>query len=64
MMLGTNTMHLVFERHFKRFLPRDGVTFRNRSHELAGLHISGPNAQAFIARLAERDMDTADFPFM
>ena len=64
MVLGADYMQLSFIRHFKRFLPHDGVILHNRSSDLAGLHICGPNAQALISRLADRDMDTANFRFM
>ncbi|MDE2791424.1 MAG: FAD-dependent oxidoreductase [Paracoccaceae bacterium] len=64
MLFGADNMQLSFMRHFRRFTPRDGVSIRNLSRELAGLHICGPNSRALIARLAERDMSTSSFRFM
>ncbi|MCP5087170.1 MAG: FAD-dependent oxidoreductase [Rhodobacteraceae bacterium] len=64
MVLGADYMQLSFMRHFNRFLPRDGVSLRNLSPDLAGLHICGPNAQALMSRLAAGDMDTTNFRFM
>jgi dimethylglycine dehydrogenase len=64
MVLGADYMQLAFMRHFKAMLPRNGVTVKNLSPELGGLHICGPNAQALMSRLAKQDMDSAHFPFM
>jgi dimethylglycine dehydrogenase len=64
MLLGADYMQLSFMRYFNSHLPRDGVSVRNLSQDLAGLHICGPNAQALISRLADRDMDTASFRFL
>ena len=36
----------------------------NLSSDYSGLHICGPQAQPLMAKLAERDMDTLNFPFM
>ena len=64
MVLGADYMQLSFMRHFELQLPHDGVMVKNLSYDLAGLHICGPNAQALISRLADRDMDTSHFRFM
>lgn len=64
MVLGTGYMQLAYMRHFQAYLPCDGVDVKDLSQDLAGLHICGPNAQALIARLAEHDMDSANFRFM
>ena len=57
-------MQLSFVRHFRQFLPREGVKLQNLSSDYGGLHICGPHAQVLISRLAGHDMDTASFPFM
>ena len=62
--LGSDTMQLSFARHFQKFLPEEGVSVRNLSANLAGIHICGPNAQALISRIADNEMDTKNFPFM
>lgn len=62
--LGADYMQLAFMRHFQRHLPAEGVKVENLSEQMAGLHICGPNAQTLISRLAERQMDTANFRFM
>ena len=64
MVVGSAVMQHAFMRHFNKYLPRPGVTVQNVTDELAGLHIAGPNAQALVGRLAERDMDTEHFRFM
>ena len=62
--LGSDIMQLSFMRHFGQFLPLAGVQLKNLSSDYAGLHICGPNAQSLMARLANQDMDTSNFPFM
>ena len=64
MVLGADYMQLSFMRHFNQYLPKSGVSVKNLSDDLAGLHICGPNAQALISRLADCDMDTTSFKFM
>ncbi len=63
-LLGSDTMQLSFMRHFRQFLPREGVSLKNVSAEYAGLHICGPQAQSLLTRLAAADLDTLHFPFM
>ncbi|MCR9125113.1 MAG: FAD-dependent oxidoreductase [Rhodobacteraceae bacterium] len=63
LVVGPYAMQLAHLRHFNRFLPAAGVTLRNLSDDLAGLSIAGPRAQALIAGLADRAMDTAAFGF-
>ena len=62
--LSADIMQRSFMRHFHQFLPRDGVKLKNLSSDYAGLHICGPQAQPLMANLADRDMDTLNFPFM
>ncbi|MGB7271380.1 MAG: glycine cleavage T C-terminal barrel domain-containing protein, partial [Albidovulum sp.] len=64
LIVGTYAKQLAYLRHFNNYLPAEGVNLSNRSDELAGLSIAGPNAQALIANLADRAMDTASFRFM
>ncbi len=62
--LGADFMQLAFLRHFRHFLPFEGVKVTNLSLDFSGLHICGPNAQTLISRLAEHEMDTKNFSFM
>ena len=55
LLLGSDYMQLSFLRHFKNYLPREGVELKNVSSELSGLHICGPNAQKLISNLTDRD---------
>ncbi|MDW4551237.1 FAD-dependent oxidoreductase [Defluviimonas sp. D31] len=64
LVVGTYAMQLAYLRHFRKYLPAEGVTLKNLSDDLAGLSIAGPKAQALISALAERDMDTTHFRFM
>jgi dimethylglycine dehydrogenase len=64
MVLGADYMQLAFMRNFNYHLPKPGVTVRNISADLGGLHLCGPNAQSLMCRLADREMDSVGFPFM
>ncbi len=64
LVIGSYAMQLAFMRHFTKYLPADGVSLRNVSDALAGLHIAGPNAQALISKLADHEMDSAHFRFL
>ena len=64
MVFGADAMQLCFMRHFRYYFPRRGVTVNNLSTRYGGLHICGPNAQALMAKLTDRDMDSAAFPFL
>ena len=64
LLLSSDYMQLSFLRHFKNYLPREGVELKNVSPELSGLHICGPNAQDLISNLTDRDMTTENFSFM
>ncbi len=64
LLLGADYMQLAHLRHFRQFLPRDGVTVKNLSYDYSGLHICGPQAQSLLSRLAACDVDTPSFPFM
>ena len=64
LVLGSDPMQLAFMRYFEPTLPGKGVRLENRSADLGGLHLCGPNARELIARIAGRDMDSASFPFM
>ncbi|WP_299844515.1 FAD-dependent oxidoreductase [uncultured Roseovarius sp.] len=64
LVIGSYAMQLAFMRYFAKYLPADGVSLRNVSDTLAGLHIAGPNAQALISKLADHQMDSAHFRFL
>ncbi|MBT4888496.1 MAG: FAD-dependent oxidoreductase [Rhodospirillales bacterium] len=64
LLLSADFMQLPYLRHFKDYLPADGVTVRNLSNDLAGLHICGPHAQELLGKLANGDVSTSALPFM
>ena len=64
LVIGSYAMQLAFMRHFAKYRPADGVSLRNVSDALAGLHIAGPNAQTLISKLADHQVDSAHFRFL
>lgn len=63
-LFSADFMQLYYLRHFGNYLPDEGVTIRNLSHDDAGLHIAGPAAQELLAKLSDGDVSTDAFPFM
>ena len=64
LIIGTYAMQLAYMRHFRKYLPAEGVTLTNLSDGLSGLAIAGPKAQAIMAALTDTVMDSATFRFM
>lgn len=61
LIVGTYAMQLAYMRHFRKFLPSDGVEVKNLSDSYAGLAIAGPKAKAAMAALCDLDMDAFRF---
>ncbi len=59
---GAQAFH---QRWFQQHLPDDGsVSVRNRSLELLGFQIAGPNARTLLSRLTTADVSAEAFPFL
>jgi len=65
LLLGSGAMQRFHMRWFESNLPEDGsVAAENASMRLMGLHIAGPRARDFLARLASEDVGGNAFPFL
>jgi dimethylglycine dehydrogenase len=64
LLLGSDPMQFAYMRCFRDDPPPAGVSLRNVSGNLAGLHLAGPAARDVLSRLAETDLSPAAFPFL
>ncbi len=62
MLFGSGAMQEAHRRWFEQRLGT-GVTYRNRSDELHGIAISGPNSRDLLARIVREDVSTESFRF-
>lgn len=62
MLFGSGAMQEAHRRWFEQRLGT-GVTYRNRSDELHGIAISGPNARELLARIVREDVSADAFRF-
>lgn len=62
-LFGSGAAQEMHRRWFERYLPDRGVAYRNRSDELHGMAIAGPNARALLARITRQDVSAQAFKF-
>ena len=55
-LFGSGAAQEMHRRWFERYLPESGVAYRNRSDELHGLAISGPNSRELLSRITRDDV--------
>ena len=63
-LMGSGYLQNWHMRWFERHLPARGVGVVNRSDELQGLAIAGPQSRALLKRLIGDDLDNASLPFL
>ena len=63
-LIGSYCLQAWHMRWFEDHLPSSGVTVRNLSDAWMGFAMSGPASRKIIARLTDRDMSNAAFPFL
>lgn len=62
MLFGSGAMQEAHRRWFEQRIGT-GVTYRNRSDELHGIAISGPNSRDLLARIMREDVSSEAFRF-
>ncbi len=55
-LFGSGAMQEAHRRWFEARMPEAGVTYRNRSNELHGVAVSGPNSRDLLAAIARDDV--------
>ena len=54
----------MHRRWFEMHLPEEGVTYRNRTDDLQGISIAGPQSRQLLARLTRDDVSNEAFKFL
>ena len=62
-LFGSGAAQEMHRRWFELHLPEHGVSYRNRSDELHGIAISGPNSRELLSRITRTDVSTQAFKF-
>ena len=62
-LFGSGAAQEMHRRWFEQHLPDRGVAYRNRSDELHGMAIAGPNARELLSRITREDVSKDAFKF-
>jgi dimethylglycine dehydrogenase len=63
MIYGSGAAQEMHRRWFEKFLPKEGVNYKNRSDDLHGIAISGPNSRKLLSRICREDVSTEALKF-
>ena len=63
MVFGSGAVQEMHRRWFEKYLPENGVTYRNRSDDYHGLAISGPKSRELISKISRDDFSNKSFKF-
>ena len=63
LLFGSGAMQEAHRRWFESLLPESGVTYANRSDDLHGLALSGPQSRALLAQITGDDVSANAFAF-
>jgi dimethylglycine dehydrogenase len=61
---GSGSAQNMHRRWFEQHLPATGVAYRNRTEELHGLSIAGPNSRELLSRLVREDVSREALRFL
>jgi dimethylglycine dehydrogenase len=61
---GSGSAQHIHRRWFEQHLPAAGVVYRNRSDELHGLSIAGPQSRELLGRLVRQDVSAEALRFL
>lgn len=63
LILGSGAAQEMHRRWFEQHLPDSGVAYRNRSDEMHGIAISGPESRQLLSKLCRDDVSADAFKF-
>ena len=63
MLFGSGAAQEMHRRWFEKFLPKNGVVYKNRSDEYHGIAISGPNSRKLLSKICRDDVSNEAFKF-
>jgi len=56
MIFGSGAAQEMHRRWFEKFLPKEGVVYKNRSDDFHGIAISGPNSRKLLSKICRDDV--------
>lgn len=62
-LFGSGSVQNMHRRWFEQHLPPTGVVYRNRTDELHGIAIAGPNSRHLVSRITGEDVSPRGFKF-
>ena len=63
MIFGSGAAQEMHRRWFEKFLPKEGVIYKNRSDDFHGIAISGPNSRKLLSRICRDDVSAEALKF-
>jgi dimethylglycine dehydrogenase len=63
MLFGSGAAQEMHRRWFEKFLPENGVTYKNRSDDFHGFAISGPNSRNLLSKICRDDVSNEALKF-
>ena len=63
MLFGSGAAQEMHRRWFEKFLPENGVTYKNRSDDFHGIAISGPNSRNLLSKICREDVSNETLKF-
>ncbi|MDC0247673.1 FAD-dependent oxidoreductase [Pelagibacteraceae bacterium] len=63
MLFGSGAAQEMHRRWFEKFLPKNGVSYKNRSDDFHGIAISGPNSRKLLSKICRDDVSNEAFKF-
>jgi dimethylglycine dehydrogenase len=63
MLFGSGAAQEMHRRWFEKFLPKNGVVYKNRSDDFHGIAISGPNSRKLLSKICKDDVSNEAFKF-
>ena len=63
MLFGSGAAQEMHRRWFEKFLPKNGVIYKNRSDDFHGIAISGPNSRKLLSKICRDDVSNEAFKF-
>ncbi len=63
MLFGSGAAQEMHRRWFEKFLPKNGVIYKNRSDDFHGIAISGPNSRNLLSKICREDVSNKALKF-
>jgi dimethylglycine dehydrogenase len=64
MVVGSGMAERYHQRFFNELPLPEGTVFTNKTNDICGYNVAGPQSRALLQRLTNADLSTEEFPFM